>query len=364
MTWDRLSRNDPASAKRRRWRANRDEMGGGAAAVGDRCPAGPRANASVQPALCPALHRGQDERSRQAGGLRPALLEPCRRHDLARDPGARFRAPLLHVAVGRSRLQRHRPRSRPAWRLPRRPLPADREEGAAGRAELRVSRDQRQPRRAAGRDGGVRDVGAVGLRSRRRDRRPRPGRCDGVRAARRARRRPQPEAGELRPRRVAQRGESRADQGVPAQHRAGRDPHLHGQRRERLPDRRRPAGRPRPRRRADGDRRHPAAAPLLRAAARSGLRAAAFRSARRRVGDVLGRFRGADVRAADQTVRRAAPPAQAGSVGGRSATPSSRSSTTSIAARPSRSARRCSTARAGGRRRSKPPDIATPSASS
>ena len=284
-TWDRLSRNDPASAGGRRARANRDETVVVLLLFGDRCRAGPRANAAVRPAVPvdPALDRGQDEGLREAGRLRPALLEPRRRHDLARDPGARLRAALLHVAVGRPRLERHRPRSRPARWLARRALPADRQEGAAGRAELRVSRDQRQPRRAAGRDGGVRDVGAVGLRSRRGDRRPRPRRRDGVRAARRARRRPQPEAGELQPRRVTQRGEPGAHQGVPAQHRAGRDPDLHRQRRERLPDRRRPAGRPRPRRRADGDRRHRAAAPLLRAAARAGLRAAAVRSPRRRV---------------------------------------------------------------------------------
>ena len=288
---------------------------GGAAAVGDRCPADPRANAAGEPALDPTLDRGQDEGIRQAGRLRPAPLEPCRRHDLARDPGARHGAALLHVAVGRPGLERHRPRSRPARRGARRALPADRQEGAAGRAELRVSRDQRQPRRAAGRDGGVRDVGAVGLRSGRRDRRPRPRRRDRVRPARRARRRPQPQAGELQPRHVAERGEPGADQGVPAQHRAGRDPDVHRQRRQRLPDRRRPAGRPRHRRRADGDGRHRAAAPLLRAAAGAGLRAAAVRSARRRVRDVLGRLRGADVRAADQAVHRAASAAQAGSVG-------------------------------------------------
>ena len=111
--------------------------------VRDRYPAGPRANAAVRPAvtspLDPALDRRQDEGLREAGRLRPALLEPCRRHDLARDPGARLRAALLHVAVGRPRLERHRPRSRPARRLARRALPADRQEGAAGRAELRRS---------------------------------------------------------------------------------------------------------------------------------------------------------------------------------------------------------------------------------
>ena len=58
MTWGRLSHNDPASAKGRRLRANRDEMGGGAAAVvgRNRCAAGPRANAAVHlPATLPSI---------------------------------------------------------------------------------------------------------------------------------------------------------------------------------------------------------------------------------------------------------------------------------------------------------------------
>ena len=347
-------------------RANRDEMGGGAAAVvgRNRCAAGPRANAAVQPARDPTFDRGEDQGIRQAGRLRPAPLEPCRRHDLARDPGARHGTALLHLPVGWSGFERHRPRSRPARRGARRALPADRQEGAAGRAELRVSRQQRQPRRAAGGDGGVRDVGAVGLRSRRRNRRPGPRRRDRVRPARRARRRAQPQAGELQPRYVAERREPGADEGLPPQHRAGRDADVHRRRRQRRPDRRRAAGRPRHRRRADGDGRHRAAAPLFRAAAGARLRTAAVRSARRRARDVLRGFRGADDRAPDQAVHRAASPAQAGSRRRRSAMRSSRSSTTSIAARRSRSARRCSTARAGGRRRSKPPATATPSASS
>src|SRR4051812_1006888 len=152
-TWDRLSRNDPAFAGGRRVRANPVHTGGAVAVVRDRYRAGSRANAAARPAVDqpgtdPPVDRRQDEGLRQAGRLRPALLEPRRWHDLARDPGARFRAALLHVAVGGPRLERHRPRSRPARGLARGPLPADRKEGAAGGAELRVPGDQRQPRRA------------------------------------------------------------------------------------------------------------------------------------------------------------------------------------------------------------------------
>ena len=231
-----------------------------------------------------AIHRRQDEGAREARRLRAALLEPRRRHAVAGDPGARHRDALPHVAVGRPRLERHRPRSRPARR--RHVVRFQR----IGKKVLLVEpnyalpRHQRQPGRAARRRRGVRDA-----------------RCCGA-----SRSAPRPTAASSSTRRrsccatctTSSRSLEPASYSLDASRSAvnlertkafPRNTELdvlltftgNGERRRR--DRRRPARRARHRRRADGDRRHRAAAPLVRAAAGPGLRAAALRSARRRL---------------------------------------------------------------------------------
>ncbi len=312
-----------------------------------------------------AIHRRQDEGPRKTRRLRAALLEPGRRHAVAGDSGARHRDALPDVAVGRPRLERHRPRSRPARRHLHRPVPARRQEGAAGRSRTtRSAPSARAPTSGApstkrsrrsvlwGFEVGAETGGRVLVDATKfvlRD-------VHDVAAA--------PEAGQLQPRRVAQRGEPRSHQGVPAQHRDGRAPDVHQQRRARRRDRRRPAG-----------GRVTDVAPTARAvtvqqhhsfdqAARAGLRAAAVRSPRRRLRDVVHGLRRADDRAAGHADDRPASSAQAGSGRGGQRRRCSRSSTTSIAARRSRSARPCSTAPAGGTRLSRRPATATPSASS
>ena len=118
-------------------------------------------------------------------------------------------------------------------RRARRPLPARRQEGADGGAELRASaRRSDEPRRAArGRRGRSRRSVLWGFEV---------GAEAGGRVLVDATEfllrdvhdvRPQPQAGELQPRRVAQRGQPRPHQGVPAQHRDRGDPDVHQQRR-------------------------------------------------------------------------------------------------------------------------------------
>ena len=170
---------------------------------------------------------------------------------------------------------------------------------------------------------------------------------------------------ELQPRRVAERGEPGAHQGVPAQHRARRDPDVHRQRRQvyqtggGLPGGRVPDVAP------TRDGRHRAAAPLASCGCRSRATSrCAFDPRAGASASSYADFAAPIGRAADQALHRRGIGCASRIRRRRSATLSSRSSTTSIAARRSRSARRCSTARAGGRRRSKPPATATPSASS
>ena len=74
---------------------------------------------------------------------------------------------------GRPRVERHRPRSRRRRRRAHRLVPARRPARAAGAAEPVVPLEQRQPARAQVGRGFVRQVGAVGLHGRGRERRPR-----------------------------------------------------------------------------------------------------------------------------------------------------------------------------------------------
>ncbi len=67
-----------------------------------------------------AVDRRAHRRHAEDRRLLPALLGRAHRIDVPRDPAVRHRVPVLDRPVGRPRLERHRPRSRPGRRRPRR----------------------------------------------------------------------------------------------------------------------------------------------------------------------------------------------------------------------------------------------------
>ena len=233
---------------------------------------------------------------------------------------------LLHDRPRRRpRVERHRPRSRRRRRRPRRLVPARRPAGPAGAAEPVVPLEQRQPARAQVGRGFVRQVGAVGLHRRRRERRPRARRRHRLPAARRARRRQRAAARHLPRRSHAQRVLPAAHEGVPEEHRDRDDADL---RQRRRPAAAAAARADRRRARADRRRRRRGAAAAAAAAASSPASVASVTPTRRR-GDAA-RARVAR-RAARTTTTSRAPTIRA------PATAASPSSTTAC-----RSASRCS----------------------
>ena len=101
--------------------------------------------------------------------LLPAVLGRAHRFAVHRDPQARHRDPDEHRPGGRPRIERHRPRPRHGRRRAARVVPARRPARADGAAEHVVPLQQREPARAQVGRGLVRQVGAVGIRGRRRE---------------------------------------------------------------------------------------------------------------------------------------------------------------------------------------------------
>ena len=108
---------------------------------------------------------------------------------VSRDPAPRPGLSAPRSAALRPGLERHRPRSRPTGRRPRRPLLPRRRQGAADPAQPDVPLLGHRSRRAPRSDAVLRRVGAVGISHRSRRERPPAGRRDRLLSARCPRRR-------------------------------------------------------------------------------------------------------------------------------------------------------------------------------
>ena len=197
----------------------------------NRCSSGGQGNGH-RPA---AIDRREDRRPEEARRLLPSLLERTLRPALDGSAALRHRGAAQHGIRLRSRLQRHRHRSRRPLGLAHRRVRARGPEGADGGAQPAVPRGRRGRGRDAHGEGRVRALGAVGLPGGRRDLRARARRRHRVPRARRREHRAAPEAGQLPPRPDAQLDLPADDAELPEEHRDGGRAHV-----------RRPAGCGRP----------------------------------------------------------------------------------------------------------------------